>query len=90
LKSLGNVSHPNRYSRVRQQEDDKSVTEEIRTTQANLAALRRAHQGNDPVTHRINSLIKLLAEFQLEPSVIGAGLISQTMTELSNLLPGEK
>jgi len=59
-------------------------------TTSQLIALRRAHAGNEPVTHRINTLIKLLAEYQLEPSGIGAGLIRQTMTELSNLLPGEK
>jgi hypothetical protein len=60
------------------------------TVTAQLAALRRTNRGNVPVTERINTLIKLLAEYQIEPSEIGAGLIRQTMTELSNLLPGEK
>jgi hypothetical protein len=60
---------------------------------AQIAALRAAHFDNPAFRHHCNLAIKQIENFEscdAESRPMLAGLIRQTMTELSNLLPGEK
>jgi hypothetical protein len=62
-------------------------------TTSQIIALREAHRGGDPAigTH-CNLLLKQLDNHKTadpESRPMLAGLIRQTMTELSNLLPGD-
>jgi hypothetical protein len=57
---------------------------------ANLIALRNAHKGNPAIGTHCNLLLKQLDNHKTadpESRPMLAGLIRQTMTELSNLLP---
>jgi hypothetical protein len=67
--------------------------ETVPTPQARLIALRNAHRSSPAIGTHCNLLLKQLdnhktADPETRPML--AGLIRQTMTELSNLLPGEK
>jgi hypothetical protein len=60
---------------------------------AKIIALRNAHLGNPAIRSHCNLTLKQITNFERADEATRpmlAGLIRQTMTELSNLLPGEK
>jgi hypothetical protein len=62
-------------------------------TTSQIIALRNAHKANPAIGAHCNLLLKQLDNHKTvdpETRPMLAGLIRQTMTELSNLLPGEK
>lgn len=65
----------------------------INETRQKIIAFRQAHFGHPATRHHCNLVLKQIQNFEScsdadRPML--AGLIRQTMTELSNLLPGEK
>jgi len=66
---------------------------DITAARAKIVALREMHRGRPAVRHHCNLVLKQIDNFNVVQSADRptlANLIRQTMTELSNLLPGEK
>jgi hypothetical protein len=66
---------------------------DITAARSKIIALRNAHLGSQAVRSHCNLSLKQIDNFdRVDPAdrPMLAGLIRQTMTELSNLLPGEK
>lgn len=65
---------------------------DITEARSKIIALRRAHKGSPALCCHCNLVLRQIDNFeQTEPEnrPMLAGLIRQTMTELSNLLPKE-
>jgi hypothetical protein len=66
---------------------------DITEARSKIVALRAAHKDNPAIQSHCNLVLKQIDNFEdcdeaTKPML--ASLIRQTMTELSNLLPGEK